>query len=363
MSNELTKNIGKLYLYDNNCTQIFKLGKSKSNSNLIKNKKRNTLIAITAKQLKQEINYFHKNDFDYFIARGLPPKADKNTTLAMILKNRFEEEKIFFYVFNNSKNVQENDIPFFHKKIPEGYSFFCSRNEYNQLMNFLKKNKMQNKIKKPKPEKFQLEPEPNKKHFICQICKIRFDNYLEHIHSKTHDNNKINFADTFNNIKNTFKKIVMFNKEKNREKDNKKIKVISHRNKSVVIKGEKKLNNLNGNENISSNILSDNINNETANSDSLFKENKISKNKKKKNIKNGLNYVNSSNKKLTKDNIDISLNDIKHILDTINCRPVINSFYNKKRKKNEILKNFFNENYINDFKKVTGKISHYNDLI
>ena len=55
MSNELTKNIGKLYLYDNNCTQIFKLGKSKSNSDLIKNKKRNTLIVITAKQLKQEI--------------------------------------------------------------------------------------------------------------------------------------------------------------------------------------------------------------------------------------------------------------------------------------------------------------------
>ena len=342
-----------------------KLGKIKSEPNSNKNKNKKILRVITAKALKQEIDYFHKNNFGYFITRNLPIKADKNTTLALIFKNKFDEEKIIFHVFNNSILEKENDIPFFHKEAPEGYSLFCCQNEFNQLMNYLKKNKKEKKIKNPKQEIFEIEPIPHKKHFVCQICKMRFENYLEHIHSKIHEQNKMNFADDFNRMKNTFKRIILFNKNKNVEKE--KIKVISSKKKNneIIIKKENKIRNSNGNENISTNIISDNYNNETMNSDSLLKENnKIYKNKskRKKNIKNGLNYVETSNIKETKDNKDINLKDIKHILDTIKCRPVINSYYNKKRKKNEICKNFFNENYIYDFQRITGKISHFNDL-
>jgi hypothetical protein len=65
-----------------------------------------------------------------------------------MLKNKSKEEKLIFYVFNNSKKVTDNDIPFFHKNAPEGYSYFCSKNEYSQLMSFLKKNNKNKKNKK-----------------------------------------------------------------------------------------------------------------------------------------------------------------------------------------------------------------------
>ena len=275
---ELIKNIGTIYFYDNNHTERFKSRRQSTNS--IKNKKK-ILRIITAKTLKQEINYFHKNTFDYFLSRNLPENANKMTTLAVILKNKFEEEKIFYHVFNNSKREIENDIPFFHRNAPDGYSFFCCRDEFSQLTNFLKKNKKVKKLKKNEQEKLELEPAPNRKHYVCQICKIRFEDYLEHVHSKFHEKNKLNYNDHFLRMKNTFKRIVMFNQDKKDKNEWEKIKIVTYK-KNKEIKEIK----ANGNENISSNIISENSNNDTTKCDSLLNENKISKGKRiKKNNK------------------------------------------------------------------------------
>ena len=100
---------------------------------------------ITIKSLQTELDYFHKNTFEYFLNNNLPINSNKKTTLALMLKNRSEEEKLIFYVFNNSKKQIDNDIPFFHKNAPEGYSCFCSKNEYSQLISFLEKNKKKKK--------------------------------------------------------------------------------------------------------------------------------------------------------------------------------------------------------------------------
>ena len=331
----LNNKIGKIYFYDNIHTEKFKLGK--------KNKKR-ILRIITAKALKQEINYFHANNFEYFLSRNLPKNANKMTTLALILKNRMDKEKIVFYVFNNSKKESENDIPFFHKNAPDGYSFFCSKEEYSMLINFLKKKK---KMKKVEQKELESEPIPNEKHNLCQICKVKFENYLEHIHSKFHEKNKLSYNDSFLRMKNTFKRIVAFNEEKKLlSQENggdkwKNIKITTYKKKKEI-KDENKRNKSNGNENISWNINSENYNSVRTKCDSLFNENKMSKRKR---------------------SVDIPVKDIKCILNSIKCRPVKNYYHNKKRKKSEIHKKFFNENYIYDFQKTTGKISYFVSLL
>ena len=307
---------------------------------------------ITAKALKNEVNYFHKNEFDYFLMKNLPQNADKITTLAVILKNKFEEERIFYHVFNNSKKEAENDIPFFHKNAPDGYSFFCCRNEYSQLTNFLKKNKKTKKVKQIEPEKIELEPAPNKKHYVCQICKVKFEDYLEHIHSKFHEKNKMNFTDSFLRMKNTFKRIVIFNKEKKE-----KIKTSTHKPKEEI-KEENKMNKVNGKENNSSNITSENYQNDVTKCDTPPKEKKTYSKKKKK-IKNKkiINDENTINKKEL-ENKEISPKDINFILNSIKCM----TYYKQKRKKNDLNKNIFHDNYLYDLQKVTGKISHFNSL-
>ena len=352
---ELIKNFDTLYFYDNNHTMKYKLGKFTSNSN--KNKKK-VLKIMTIKALKIELDYFHKNTFDYFLANNLPKNSNKKTTLAVILKNKLEEEKIYFYVFNNSKKDIDNDIPFFHKNAPDGYSYFCCKNEYSQLMSFLRKNK---KIKKKLPiqEKLELEPVPNKKHYVCQICKIKFDNYLEHIHSKFHEQNKLNLRDSFLRIKNTFKRIVIFNKEKKEKSEIKeKYNIISYKKKNYI-KEELKQKKANGNEDISSNIISENIQNDTTKCDSSLKDNNKKTSYKNR---NRISNVDTPIKK-KEDDSDVTLKDIETILNSIKCRNVNNFCILKKRKKTTIYKqNFFHENYNYDLQKVTGKISYFNSL-
>ena len=335
---ELIKSFNTLYIYDNNHIWIHKLDKYNINS------KKKVLRIITIKSLQTELDYFHKNTFEYFLNNNLPINSNKKTTLALMLKNRSEEEKLIFYVFNNSKKEIDNDIPFFHKNAPEGYSYFCSRNEYNQLISFLKKNK---KIKKklPLPEKIVLEPAPNKRHYLCQICRVKFDNYLEHIHSKFHEQNKLNLSDTFLRIKNTFKRIVLFNQEKKE-----KYKVISYKRKTYYIKSELKEKKPNGKED-----------NDTTKCESSLKEKRKVRNKNRSHInKNVINPI-------KKEDNDITLKDIETLLDSIKCRSVNEFGHLKKRKKTDILhkknkKNFFHENYNYDLQKVTGKIAYFNSL-
>ena len=99
----------------------------------------------------------------------------------------------FSYKDSNKKIIY--DVPYYHKEVPEGFSVFCTDEEFELVMSYIKKkenNFQKNKIKeKEKLKEINLmsEPEPSKKNFICQLCRSRFDNYKEHIASETHCKN------------------------------------------------------------------------------------------------------------------------------------------------------------------------------
>ena len=87
------------------------------------------------------------------------------------------------YIKNSENNLSNNDIPFYHPNTPDGFSLFCSQFEYMQILSYVKTEEYQIQIMRKKQEldienMLKTEPEPNKKEFLCQVCKARFDNFL-----------------------------------------------------------------------------------------------------------------------------------------------------------------------------------------
>ena len=319
------------------------MNKKRTEKNIIK------IITITA--LNEEINIFKSKSIDFFFEYGLNNinNLNKNFSpkniLCLLLRNKNKKtQELISYNFNNSKKLEENDIPFYHPKAPETFSLFCSEYEYRQIMRHIKteeyKNQLKEKEKKLEEEKIiKTEPEPNKKEFLCQICKSRFDNYLEHIKSNLHLKNKIRYNNTFINIKNTFNRIVENNKEKEKNKneliiEENNILLISTKDDSVPINED---------------------------------NNKITKEKKnlekivEKNEEND-----KSQKSEEKYEKDISVKDILNILNTIEIKEINNEnkrIMNKKRKKGDEIKIWNDNNYIKNMQQVTGKIYYYNKLM
>ena len=304
---------GIIILYDNNNTRKIII---KENNNL-------SIRIITLNSLKKEIEFFTPKPFIYFIENGLNENSNKKSTMAVIIKNKLNENILKYFSFNNSTNERENDIPFFHPDAPDGYSFFCSQFEYIQLMEFLKKN--EKKYKKEEEESLEVDPIPRKKNFLCQICKIKFGNYIEHINSSLHSHNKSKYKNIFKKIQNTFKRIVDNNEQEKKDFQNEK------------------------------NILDNFIitNNITTKCDS-FVVNDENKDINKKNIIDG--------EKSSEMVENISMKEVMTILDSIDSKSKNISFCFGKRKKNEKNKSFFKDNYIYDLQKITGKIYHYTNL-
>ena len=289
--------------------------------------------------------------FQFFIENGLNKKSNQKSTICLLLKNKVKQTKdLISYSFNYSNDPSQNDIPFFHKEAPDGFSLFCTQDEYTQILSYIKKDEyklqlMQKIQKKEEEEKIlNTEPEPTKKGFICHICKTRFDNYLEHIKSKLHENNKLKFVNVFNKMKMTFNRIVEYNKKSNNTNNNNKINYISFPNNTI-----------------------DNTT-ETTKEESfvLNEENKMCnvKNGKKKKLEK---IAEKENEDIQEKKEDISLKEIMLILDSINEKEkenlLDNKNYNKnKRKKNEKRKYFLNDNYILDLQKMTGKIGYFINL-
>ena len=310
---------------------------------------------ITVKTLKEEIDYLFSKTFKFFIEKGLNPKMNPKSTIAIILsrKNKTKDYLLKYHCFNNSKSETKNDIPFYHPDVPDGFSLFCNKLEYLKLMEFLSKNK--NKVKKNNiinNDIIETEPEPNKRHFICQICKTKFDNYKEHISSIQHNNNKLKYTDIFFKMKLTFRRIVNYNESKK----NKNINEISNEDKTMEVI-ELKNSSEKTDKFISFNL--DETNNATT-KDESFKLTRDENNYVNKKIGKGdlVDLTTIKNEK----NDDISENDVLNILDSIHCNPKINLCNIKKRKKNEENNYFFKDNYIYDLQKFTGKISYFNIL-
>ena len=241
--------------------------------------------------------------------------------------------------------MRDNDIPFYHEDVPDGFSLFCTQNEYIQILSYIKSEiyKKQLETKKQREEEEQIlksEPEPIRKEFLCQICKSRFDNYLEHIKSNLHKKNKSKFLNAFNRIKETFKRIVDNNCHiKEGQKDN--------------------TNNIN---------INDNINIETTKEESFsFNENNKINNLKEKS--KNLEIISEKKNVEIKENNDddISMKEILNILNTIKDKDNLINKNNKiiipvKRKKNDKNKYFLTGDNIHDLKQITKKISYFNDL-
>ena len=210
-----------------------------------------------------------------------------------------------------------------------------------QVLSHIKTGEYKNQLERKKQkdleiQKLNTEPEPNKKEFICQICKARFDNYLDHIKSSLHERNKSKYLNSFKKIKLTFKRISDYNN--------------SNKNNNNIIKDRnEKTNNININDNIgttkeeSFSLIDDKMN-----QTNLTKLKKVTENDKEESIMKEK---------------DISVKDILNILDTIEDKNIdskIKKF--PKRKKKDKNKYILTENYINDLKILTGKIHHFNNL-
>ena len=239
---------GAIFLYNNDHIQKIIINKNNNS----------TIRMITINTLKKEIEFFKPKDYNYFIQKGLNKNLKPENIIAITLKNRFNNDILKYYSFNNSHNEFKNDIPFYHPNAPEGYSLFCSKFEFDQLTEYLKKNINIKKKKSYEENSIDNEPIPSKKHFICQICKIQFDNYMGHICSKLHDENKLKYKNIFNKVKLTFRRIVNLNEENKNIKNNKVIS-ISDNNREILelnISEEnfEKINSFSNYDNINNNI-------------------------------------------------------------------------------------------------------------
>ena len=331
---ELIKDFNKILFLDNN--YIRKINIKDNRQKKINISKIIRIITIDA--LYTEINIFESKYFDYFIKKGLDKNISEKNILCLYPKNKYKKtQELIFYNFNNSEKLEENDIPFYHPKAPENFALFCSEYEYRQIIKHIKTEEYKNQLKekKIKLEEEQIiktEPEPSKEQFLCQICKARFDNYLEHIKSNLHTKNKTRYNETFINIKNTFKRIIEHNKNKNKNE-------IIHFESTIFISTKED----------SMSINEDNH--------KIIKEDK-------KNLEKIIEK-NEENEK-TQKNIEekaISVKDILTILNTIEVKEINRNKIKKKRKKNET--NIFekDKNYIGEFKGITKKISYYNYLM
>ena len=212
--------------------------------------------------LLNKISMFFNPTFQDFYSWGLPKNITNEAVIILAINNLQKHKKYLFYYdfkkkYNNKpKNINYNiiddeesylnDIPKLDMNSPEGFSIFVSDWEKE----FIKENSKNIKHLKEKNKRkldineldikvkyilnnfllyIQKEIEPYKHHFICQLCKSKFDNYQKHLKSNLHlqkmkENNEI-----FKGIKNTFIRISEYYKKL----ENKKIEnIINKKNKS-----------------------------------------------------------------------------------------------------------------------------------
>ena len=335
---ELIKDFNIIHCYDNNFIRKIYIKNNRSKNF----KEENIIKIITLNSLYDEINMFKSKLYDFFIEKGLNKNYSSDTTICIYLRNKHKKESdLIFQNFNNSKKLEENNIPFYHPKAPDTFSLFCSEYEFKQILRHIKTEEyqIQLKEKKNKLEEEKIlkeEPEPNKKEFLCQICGARFDNYLEHIKSNLHNKNKIKYSEAFISINNTFKRIVENNKINNKKNKNKNELIIEENNLLVSTKED-----------------SLQINEE--NNKIIYEK----KNLEKIDEKVEENYKTQSEKS----DIEINVDDILKILETIENKEIKGEQkMNKKRKKGDKI-NIWNNDYVKNIQKVTGKIYYYNGLI
>lgn len=186
--------------------------------------------------------------FNFLTKKGINSKVNKESLIALYLHDNIYQ-KIHFYEFPLIKKMKykngaktKYDIPQYFEDMPEDFPIFCTIKEVNTIKRIQNKITEVEKSKKNKIEKMEKdkdsekgenkekenrkkkevrnsnnkeinildEPLPNESHKYCHLCKKHFDNYLRHINSKIHNDNRNKQKDTFKNINNIFKRINNF---------------------------------------------------------------------------------------------------------------------------------------------------------
>ena len=349
---ELLHRYGTILLYENSHIE-----------KRIINEKYNSIVRITTIQsLFEEIDFLEPKSFNYFLEKGLNKKCKEQTTLAIQIHaytKKSLKEVIKFHCFNDSKLETINDIPLFYPDVPDGFSLFCSKLEYSQLMNYIKKHKTEKKKEKKQDSEenyiLETEPAPNKKHYLCQICKAKFFNYKEHMNSILHCENRMKYKKTFESIKSTFKRIVDYNKL-NKKRDNCLIKVI-YIQESEDLKSN----------NISPMTLDINNNCTKEGSDSVVVINDENKDDNENKVLYAEKYIEKNEEVINlienEEETVINSKDILNILNSIGSKISRNDVnFLRKRERNKKDVDYFDD-IISGLKRFTGKINFFNELI
>ena len=216
---KLISSYGDIYLNYNNHIEKVSHGSSK----------KSPIKIITYKELLMELSSFESKTINYFIERGLDKNTNQKGNIALIIttnKNKTRLESYDFSYKDENKKICY-DIPYYHKDVPEGFSVFCTDEEFELVIKHVNKRDSKPKVKEEKKEEtITSEPKPSKKNFICQLCRSRFDNYRDHIVSETHIKNIKKHKNSFNKLSLTFKRIV--NNNCNISKENSGIKVFTN---------------------------------------------------------------------------------------------------------------------------------------
>ena len=207
----LISNFGNIYLNYNNHVEIIDHGKL--GGSIIK--------IITYKELLMELASFENKTINYFIDNGLDENTNQKGNITLIITNNKNKTKLDAYDFSYKIDKKIYfDIPYYHKHVPEGFSVFCTDEELDLVLEYVKKKNSKPKKDIKKEESIKSEPEPSKKNFICQLCHDRYDNYKSHIISDIHLENIEKHKKFFNNLSSTFKRIVNNNYNISKESSN-----------------------------------------------------------------------------------------------------------------------------------------------
>ena len=166
---------------------------------------------------------FEPKTFNYFLDQGLKTNMNPNTSLALEIntsKNKCQLES-YDFSYNDGKKLIY-DVPYYHPNVPQGFSAFCTDEEYSLVLDYIKKkNKTPTTTNITKiQEEITSEPEPSKKNYLCQLCMVKFKNYREHITSQEHKQNIIDNKSLFDKLSKSIRRIVDHNNYLNNMKDN-----------------------------------------------------------------------------------------------------------------------------------------------
>lgn len=120
-------------------------------------------------------------------------------------------------VLYNKVKFLTNSKLIFYIHTPPNFSFFMLSNEidtYNRLAKKELDKHLLSSYQLEEAYRNKLNPfdlslrHPNKEHFSCQICKVRFDDYKDHILSKKHEDELIKIKEYSDKIDKTIKNII-----------------------------------------------------------------------------------------------------------------------------------------------------------